>query len=204
MERRGFFAKGAACRGDLDGAGERRVGYARQARAAVVEASPAAFGPKAHAQPQADHVLHHGGAVAFERHARHEPGMRARFVAYRAKRAASGEADERLVGEVGQRQGFLRGALGGHGDADAFEETASAGVRALCAHGADPQVPTSGGGFLRHHETCVGMRQAVGRDGVHRQPRGPHFTVREGVEVQQVDVVVAIQELVIKMDSNRQ
>ena len=31
-----------------------------------------------------------------------------------------------------------------------------------------------------------------------------HFTVREGVEVQQVDVVVAIQELVIKMDSNRQ
>ena len=31
-----------------------------------------------------------------------------------------------------------------------------------------------------------------------------HFKVREGVEVQQVDVVVAIQELVIKMDSNRQ
>lgn len=31
-----------------------------------------------------------------------------------------------------------------------------------------------------------------------------HFTVRPGVEVQQVDVVVAIQELVIKMDSNRQ
>ena len=30
-----------------------------------------------------------------------------------------------------------------------------------------------------------------------------HFTVRPGVEVQQVDVVVAIQELVIKMDSNR-
>ena len=31
-----------------------------------------------------------------------------------------------------------------------------------------------------------------------------HFTVQEGVEVQTVDVVVAIQELVIKMDSNRQ
>ena len=31
-----------------------------------------------------------------------------------------------------------------------------------------------------------------------------HFTVRPGVEVQQVDVVVAIQELVIKMDSNQQ
>ena len=30
-----------------------------------------------------------------------------------------------------------------------------------------------------------------------------HFTVDQGVEVQQVDVVVAIQELVIKMDSHR-
>ena len=31
-----------------------------------------------------------------------------------------------------------------------------------------------------------------------------HFTVEPGVEVQQVDVVVAIQELVLKMDSHRQ
>ena len=31
-----------------------------------------------------------------------------------------------------------------------------------------------------------------------------HFTVRPGVEVQTVDVVVAIQELIIKMHSNDQ
>ncbi len=105
-----------------------------------------------------------------------KPGLGAGIVAHRAKRAAAGQADERLVGQVGQRQGPRRRAAGRHRDADALlEAPAPARVRTVLvrrAHRAHPQVPAASRRLLRDDEARGGMCGAVRRDGVDGQPRG--------------------------------